>query len=77
MHIKLIKKINFMKETIDDTRFVELMKFSNRSKNQTNFLFELLNEDFNLLVKLERKIKEKLVFYCPSTLDEVNQILNK
>lgn len=66
-----------MKETVEDPRLVELMKFSNRSKNQTNFLFELLNENFNLLVKLERKIKEKMVFYCPSTLEEVNQILNK
>ncbi len=51
------------------------MKFSNRSKNQTNFLFELLNEDFDLLVKLERKIKEKMIFYCPSTLEEVSLIL--
>lgn len=64
-----------MKEVTEDPRLLELMKFSNRSKNQTNFLFELLNEDFDLLVKLERKIKEKMIFYCPSTLEEVNLIL--
>lgn len=64
-----------MKEVTEDPRLLELMKFSNRSKNQTNFLFELLNEDFDLLVKLEKKIKEKMLFYCPSTLEEVNVIL--
>lgn len=64
-----------MKEVTEDPRLLELMKFSNRSKNQTNFLFELLNEDFDLLVKLERKIKEKMIFYCPSTLEEVSLIL--
>ena len=64
-----------MKEVTEAPRLLELMKFSNRSKNQTNFLFELLNEDFDLLVKLERKIKEKMIFYCPSTLEEVNLIL--
>ena len=64
-----------MKEVTEDPRLLEIMKFSNRSKNQTNFLFELLNEDFDLLVKLERKIKEKMIFYCPSTLEEVSLIL--
>lgn len=64
-----------MKEVTEDPRLLELMKFSNRSKNQTNFLFELLNEDFDLLVKLEKKIKEKMLFYCPSTLEEVSLIL--
>lgn len=66
-----------MKEETEDLKLVELRGFSNRSKNQTKFLFDLLNEDYSLLYKLEQKIKEQHVFYCPSTLEEVIQILNK
>jgi len=47
----------------------------NRSIQQTNFLFELLDNDFQRLIDLELKIKNSFIHYCPSNIDEVNQIM--
>ena len=37
----------------------ELSKVTNRSTNQTKFLFGLCNNDFNKLVRLEQLLTEK------------------
>jgi len=52
-----------------------LIDKTNRSFRQTMDLFELLDFDFEKLKNLESKIQQKHVGYCPSTLDEVENIL--
>jgi len=48
----------------------------NRSKNQLQFLYNLLDGDFDKLLLLEEKIKEKHINYCPGCIKEINNILN-
>ena len=47
----------------------ELLKWltdkTNRGKAQTEFLFELVENDFEELKKLEMKLKNCFCFYCP------------
>jgi len=47
----------------------------NRSVQQTNFLFELMDNDFQKLIDLELKIKNNFIHYCPSNLNEVDSIM--
>ena len=47
-----------------------------RSKGQTNYLFDLCDGDFQKLVKLEEKIKNNFIGYCPSSKEEIEKILN-
>jgi len=47
----------------------------NRSVQQTNFLFELLGNDFQKLIDLELKIKNNFIYYCPDDLNEVDFIM--
>lgn len=49
---------------------------SNRRFEQTRFLFELCDNDFNKLLALEAKLKRHVVFGCPSTKEEVNELLS-
>lgn len=53
----------------------ELIEKTNRSKSQTLFLLQLLDNDFDKLVLLESKIKEQYIAYCPSTKEEIEKIL--
>lgn len=56
-----------------------LVRFINetkRSKAQTNYLFDLCDGDFQKLVKLEEKIKNNFIGYCPSSKKEIEKILN-
>ena len=48
---------------------------TNRSVNQTMFLLNLLNNDTNMLIALEEKIKNNYIHFCPSTIDEINDIM--
>jgi len=49
---------------------------SNRSLEQTKFLFRLCEEDFDKLFSLEAKLKKHLLlFYTPSTKEEVEKVL--
>ena len=48
---------------------------TNRSKAQTNFLFDLCDGDFQKLVRLEEKIKNNFLGYCPGDKEEVEKIL--
>lgn len=50
-------------------------KTVNRSRNQTHFLFNLLNGNLIKLIELEEKIKNNYITYCPSTLEECEKIL--
>lgn len=48
---------------------------TNRSINQTMFLFRLVNCDLNVLLALEEKCANNLLHWSPSTKEEVAQIL--
>lgn len=61
---------------LDANLMKELTNNTNRSKNQTQFLFELCDFNFEKLVELERKIKNNFIFYCPGDKDELNHILS-
>jgi hypothetical protein len=49
---------------------------TNRSNGQTMFLFELCDNDFNKLCKLETQIKNCFYFGCPADKDELENVLN-
>ena len=61
---------------LDEDLLIRFVKSTNRSKAQTNFLFELCGGDFQKLVLLEEKIKNNFLDYCPKNKDEVESILN-
>jgi len=52
-----------------------LTDLTNRSRGQTQFLFELCDFDFDKLLLLETKIKNNHVFYCPGDKETVDEIL--
>lgn len=51
-------------------------ELSNRSKNQSNFLYELCDFDFDKMMLVENKIKEKFLCYCPSNKEELTKLLS-
>jgi len=62
---------------MEKIKFVEkLINVTNRSKWQTLFLLELLNDDLFKLLELEEKIKNNFIGYCPSDKEECNKILS-
>jgi hypothetical protein len=70
----LKQTIEIMKTMNNDLldRFTDV---TNRSKGQTNFLFDLCDGDFQKLVLLEEKIKNNFLSYCPDDKEEVEKIL--
>ena len=60
---------------LDDYLLNWLTDRTNRSNAQTQFLFQLVDGDFNKLKDLEVKIKNCHVSYCPGDKDEVNNVL--
>lgn len=48
---------------------------TNRSLNQTLFLYNLLNKDYDKLVQLELNIANSFYGACPGDIEEVNKIL--
>ncbi len=51
-------------------------KTTNRSKDQTIFLYELCDRDFIKLTILEERIANAFISYCPGTKQEVEFILD-
>ena len=49
----------------------------NRSLRQEEFLFELCNNEFDKLLKLEASIKQNHVMCCPNDKETVNELLLK
>lgn len=47
----------------------------NRSTRQTKELFQLCDFNYERLISLENKIKQKCIFRCPSTRKEIDNIL--
>ena len=48
----------------------------NRSEGQIKFLIELCGNDYEKYFKLEEKIREKHIFYCPNSIETVNKLLS-
>ena len=64
------------KNELKDDQLKYLTSTYNRSKNQLQFLYDLLDGNFDKLLLLHEKIKEKHINYCPGDIDEINNILN-
>jgi hypothetical protein len=65
------------KFSLDLERLNWLSDRTNRSKGQTQFLFQLVDGDFEKLKELEMKIKNTHSFYCPGDTSEVEKLLNE
>lgn len=48
---------------------------ANRSRAQTQFLFDLCDRNLPKLLKLEEKIKNTFTFYCPGDKETVEHVL--
>lgn len=59
---------------LDKERMDWLTDRTNRSKNQTQFLFDLLDGDWNRLLLLEVKVKNNFLYYCPGDLESVVEV---
>ncbi len=70
-----VSKKEGLKHNIDKDKLELLIKKTNRAESQTQFLFNLLDGDFDKLIEVEEKIKNNFLFYCPSTQEEINKIL--
>lgn len=53
-----------------------LVDKTNRSKDQTQFLFNLVDGDFERLKELETKLKNCFYAGCPTDKETVNHIMN-
>ena len=60
----------------NDELLVMLSCVSNRSLNQTKLLFELCDNDFEKLMKVEACVKKTFVSYCPGDKELVNELVN-
>lgn len=47
-----------------------------RSVNQTKFLYDLLDKDFEKLKNLEVQLKNCFCSYCPGNMEEVEKVLS-
>jgi hypothetical protein len=71
--------LNSMKRkttTYEKSLFDYVSDLTNRSMGQTASLYELCNFDFNLLCRVEEKLKNTFNNYCPSTKEEVDYLLS-
>jgi hypothetical protein len=62
-------------KTMDNDLLDRFTDVTNRSKGQTNFLYDLCDGDFQKLVSLEEKIRNNFLSYCPDDKEEVEKIL--
>lgn len=70
-------KTNTYKYEIDEEKLKSLVKVTNRRKTQTNFLFQVVNGDFEKLVKFEKAVKVLSISYCPGDEKTLNSVLMK
>lgn len=60
---------------LDKDRLTYLVSKTNRSESQTQFLFNLVDGDFEKLKKLECQLKNNFVFYCPADKQELDKVM--
>lgn len=61
---------------LDDEKLNWITSEVNRSKQQTQMLYNLLRGNFEKLIQLEVKIKNCFINYCPSDLEEIEKIFS-
>lgn len=61
---------------LDKDLLDELTKRTNRSKSQTQFLFQLVDGDFEKLKELEVKMKNCFLAGCPADKNAVEEVMN-
>ena len=71
-----VKKTDILKHKLDDDTLSELTDVTNRSKGQTQFLYNLLEGDLEKLKLLESQIKKHSCRYCPASLTEIDRVLS-
>lgn len=64
------------KHELDKERMSWLTTRTNRSTSQTQFLFQLVDGDFELLKKLEMNLVNCFCAYAPGDKESVQQVLN-
>jgi len=64
-----------LKYELDKERLDWFTSKVNRSKNQEQFLFNLVDGDFEKLKQLEMQLYNCFVFYCPDNVEEVEKIM--
>ena len=62
-------------KTMNSDLLDRLIDATNRSKGQTNFLYDLCDGNLEKLLKLEEKIRNNFLSYCPDDKEEVEKIL--
>jgi hypothetical protein len=60
---------------LDKERLEWISDKVNRSKGQTQFLFQMVGGDFEKLKALEVQIKNCFVSYCPADAEEVEKVM--
>lgn len=68
-------KTKTYKYELDKERLEWLTDRTNRSKGQTQFLFQLVDGDFEKLKQVEVQIKNCFYSACPSDKDELNRLM--
>lgn len=61
---------------LDNDKLNWIIEKTNRSKHQTLFLYQLVDGQWELLVHLEKQLKNLHIKYCPDTKEDVKKILN-
>ena len=69
-----MKQIDFTYK-LDEKTFEDLNKFTWRSNNQTNLLYNLVDGNTEKLKDLEVQIKNCYVGYCPDSKKEIEEIM--
>lgn len=65
------------KYKLDDDKLKWITTKTNRGAGQTQFLFNLVDGNFDKLKRLEEKIKNTFYFACPGDLEMVENLLKK
>ena len=65
-----------MEHKLDNRKLDWITNKTNRSKGQTQQLFNLVDGDFDQLMDLEKQIKNCFVFYAPDSKEEIEKIMH-
>jgi hypothetical protein len=69
------KILNIMTHKLEKELMDWLTDKTNRSPHQTQFLFDLLDGDYEKLLALELQLANCMVNYCPGDLEAVEEVM--
>jgi hypothetical protein len=75
MELQYGKSSTYTHPLLDNERLNELTKKTKRSNLQTQWLFQLVDGDFEKLQDLENKLEDGMYFYCPGDKEVVEKVL--